>query len=563
MTKETAVFGIDLGTTNSVIARLLGGVPQALQVGGSAIVPSVVMYAEDGRVIVGREARNLALLHPERVVRSVKRHMGQTAPLEVAGQSRSPEQVSAEILRSLCAAAHAQTGEAVHDVVITVPAYFNDAQRRATLAAGELAGLRVLRLLNEPTAASLVYERAGAGESSDPELLLVYDLGGGTFDVSVLEVFEDVREVRATAGDTQLGGDDFDEVLLRMFVEQLEAPDPQQQLDAGAMARLRSAAEATKIALSSELEVEVREEFIASAGAQPVHLELTVTRREFEDAIMDMLRATIELARRAVQDAKLGPDEQIGRICMVGGSTRIPLVRSLLAEAFAVDIHEEIDVDLAVGLGAAIQCGMLSGVSCARILVDVAAHSLGLRAIGEHDDPYLQDEPDTFVPVLHRNSALPADRTKELYTAVDEQERVEVDVYQGEAARCSENLSIGSFHLELEPAPRSTPVRFRFAYDLDGVVTVTASQAGVEGKHKTVAMRLPDATDAGMNPAAGVAGDNALIRRARRLLETVEGQTRAQLLQLTAAWQAAAPDQRANIEDELLDLFLEQEAGDT
>ncbi|KIG16180.1 Chaperone protein DnaK [Enhygromyxa salina] len=577
-TANTGVFGIDLGTTNSVIARLHDGVPQALEVDGSAIVPSVVMYTEDGRVLVGREARNLAVLHPDRVVRSIKRRMGQSEPVEVAGKSLLPEQISAEILRSLSAAAQATTGEKVSDVVITVPAYFNDAQRRATLAAGELAGLRVLRLLNEPTAASLVYDHARADQASAPELVLVYDLGGGTFDVSVLEVFEDVREVRATTGNTSLGGDDFDDALVRMFVDELGTARGL-ELDAAAKARLRSAAEAAKIVLSTELEVEVREEFIAVANSKPVHLQLTVTRHEFEAAIMGMLSTTIELAQRAIQDAKLGPEEQIGRICMVGGSTRIPLVRTLLAEAFEVDIHEEIDVDLAVGLGAAIQCGMLSGVSCDRILVDVAAHSLGLRAVGDEDDLYLEDGPDTFVAVLHRNTALPADRTREMYTMVDDQELVRVDVFQGEAPRCSENLSIGSFELELEPARRSTPVRFRFAYDLDGVVRVTASQVGAEAKQKTVALRLPDATQtqrdpARAGPAAGpatdratpdlsqIGTDNALIRRAKRLLETVKDPTHAQLVQLILAWQAATPNQREEIEDELLDLFLEQEAGE-
>ncbi|PRQ06277.1 Hsp70 family protein [Enhygromyxa salina] len=567
--QDRAVFGIDLGTTNSVIARLHGGVPQALPVDGSAIVPSVVMYTEDDRVLVGREARNLALLHPDRVVRSIKRRMGQSEPVEVAGRSLLPEQISAEILRSLAAAAQAQTGEHVRDVVITVPAYFNDAQRRATLAAGERAGLQVLRLLNEPTAASLVYDHVRASEASGPELLLVYDLGGGTFDVSVLEVFGDVREVRSTTGNTSLGGDDFDEALVRMFVDELGTARGL-ELDASAKARLRSAAEAAKIALSSKVEVEVHEEFIARAASQPVHLQLTVTRHAFEAAILAMLRTTIELARRAIADAKLGPDEQIARICLVGGSTRIPLVRTLLAEAFEIDIHEEIDVDLAVGLGAAIQCGMLLGVSCDRILVDVAAHTLGLRAIGEDDDPYLADDPDTFAAVLHRNTALPADRTEELYTMVDDQDQVQVDVFQGESPRCSENLEIGSFHLELEPAPRGTPVRFRFAYDLDGIVKVTATQAGAEDKQKTVSLRLPDATTREAAPAADPAGvdlrrigtDSALIRRAKRLLETAEPRTGDQLTRLIQAWGAAAPEQRGDIEDEMLDLFLEQEAGD-
>jgi len=556
-----STFGIDLGTTNSVIAQLVDGVPQAIAVDGDPVVPSIVLYAEDGRVIVGREARNLALLHPDRVVSSVKRRMGEDEPVQVAGQAVTPEQVSAQILRALAGAAQAATGEVVRDVVITVPAYFNDAQRRATLTAGELAGLHVLRLLNEPTAASLVYDRVGDAEALDAsELMLVYDLGGGTFDVSVLEVFGEVREVRSTTGDTRLGGDDFDEKLVERFVDALRGLGAT-ELDSAAMARLRRAAETAKISLSKELEVEIHEEFIATVKSKPVHLELTLTRREFEDMIEGMLSSTIELALRAVEEAKLSADERITRICMVGGSTRIPMIRGLLSEAFAADIHEEIDVDLAVGLGAAVQCGMLTGADCRRVLVDVAAHTLGLRAFGEFDrDRMPNQEPDTFVPILRRNTALPAERTEELYTTCDGQEMVRVAVFQGEAGRCSQNLSVGGFDFDLEPAPAMTPVRFRIAYDLNGIVRVTASQGG--GKDKTVALKLPDATGGEVSEVSEVASESALIRRAKRLLDEVEGEVHDELAGLVDAWNRAAPSERGEIEDALLDLFLDLEAED-
>jgi molecular chaperone DnaK len=331
------------------------------------------------------------------------------------------------------------------------------------------------------------------------------------------------------------------------------------------MARLRRAAETAKIGLSSALEIEVREEFITTIGSKPVHLACTVTRRDFEAAIAKMLDSTIELARRAVDDAQLRPDERIGRICLVGGSTRIPMIRSLLAEAFDADIHEEIDVDLAVGLGAAIQCGMLTGQACGRVLVDVAAHTLGLRVFGREDQLNFGR-----APILRRNTALPAERTEELYTMFDDQEYVRVEVFQGESRRCSQNVSVGGFDFDLEPAPENTPVRFRIAYDLDGIVRVTASQGGAD-REQTVELKLPDASgdvplgklasaNSVANSVESEAPQSAVLRRALRLLDTVRGQTLARLTKLIASWSAATPDQRPDIEDELLDLFLQIEA---
>ncbi len=551
-------FGIDLGTTNSAIARIVDKRPRALAIDGHTIVPSTVLYMPDGRVVVGREARNLALLHPDRVVRSVKRRIGRSEPIVLADRQVTAEEVSAEILRTLARGAETTTGERVRDVVITVPAYFNDAQRRATLAAGELAGFHVLRLLNEPTAASLVYDQIHSESPDAAELMLVYDLGGGTFDVSVLEVFGEIREVRATAGDSELGGDDFDRVLVDRFVAQLREQGVS-ELDAAGMARLERAAETAKIGLSSELEVEVREEFVATVDGDAIHLRCTVTRREFEQAIMAQLERTIALARRAVDDAALRPDERIGRICLVGGSTRIPLIRSLIADAFDADIHEEIDVDLAVGLGAAIQAGMLTGQACGRVLVDVAAHSLGIRAFGDADEFRLDDKPDTFVPVLCRNTALPASRSEEFYTMVDGQPSVHVEVYQGEARRCSQNVFVGDFDFELDPAPAGTPVGFRITYDLDGVVRVTAGQ-GKDGREKTVALELPDASTRRSGSAEPAEPSSAVVRRALRLLPTLEGRLHERLSGLIDRWRESDASAREQVEDELLDLFLDIEA---
>jgi molecular chaperone DnaK len=438
-----------------------------------------------------------------------------------------------------------------------VPAYFDDAQRRATLEAGERAGLHVLRLLNEPTSASLVYERVtspGGAGAVEPELLLVYDLGGGTFDVSVLEVFQGVREVRATAGNSHLGGDDFDEMLVRLFLDELKrqhAVDPRE--DVRAMARLRRLAEETKVRLSSDIAVSVREEFLTTANGRPVHLELEVRRRAFEALIEPLLESTVALARQAVAEARL-EGQRLSRVCLVGGSTRIPRVRQLLEAAFGVDIHEEVDPDLAVGLGAAIQAGLLTGEPVERILVDVASHSLGMRVIGPDDA--LRAEPDTFAPVLRRNTVLPAVRVEEFYTHVPAQELLHVEVFQGEAPRVSENTRVGSFDFPLEPAPANAPVRVEFAYDLNGVVKVSVSQPGTANA-KTVALSVADAGRATRAPAML----GAVERKGRALSERLPPGPRAELERLLGQYATAEGAARERAEEALLDFFLDHESA--
>jgi molecular chaperone DnaK len=547
-------FGIDLGTTNSVIAHLVEGRPVALPIDGSPIVPSVALYTEQG-IIVGREARNLELQMPERCIRSVKRKMGTLHRYSIAGRELAPEQVSADILSALKHGAEKTLGIPVRDVVITVPAYFDDAQRRATLEAGERAGLHVLRLLNEPTSASLVYDQLlspEAADSSEPEILLIYDLGGGTFDVSVLEVFHGVREVRATTGNTHLGGDDFDDKLVQLFLEELkrnQGVDPRE--DVRAMARLRRLAEETKIRLSSDTEVQVREEFLTQAQGRPVHLELEVRRRTFEGLIEPLLESTVTLARQAVREARL-EGQSLSRVCLVGGSTRIPLVRELLEEAFGVDIHEEVDPDLAVGLGAAIQAGMLTGEPVERILVDVTSHGLGMRVFGEEDE--LRAEPETFAPVIHRNMVLPAVKVKEFYTMVPGQERIDVEVFQGESPRVSENVRVGAFGFPLEPRPALSPIRVEFAYDLNGVVKVSVSQPGTANA-KTVALSVADAAKATQAKAA----QSPVARKGHALLEHLAPEPRAKLERLLDEYVKAEGPAREHAEEALLDFFLEHE----
>jgi molecular chaperone DnaK len=547
----SGTWGIDLGTTNSCISRLLAGAPVAVPVEGETIVPSIVLFGE-GRVIVGRQARNLELSTPERCVRSVKRRMGRGPSYEINGETITPEQVSAEILRALKEGAERSTGLEVRDAVITVPAYFDDAQRRATLHAGELAGLHVLRLLNEPTSASLLYDQVGARHADgSPEIVMVYDLGGGTFDVSVLEVFGGVREVRATTGNTQLGGDDFDELLYRRFVDELKhGRGVDVQGDPRARAKLRNLAEHTKIALSAELEHAANEEFVAvDAQGAPVHLSLRVTRRKLEEMIAPLLQSTIELARRALDDARLG-EQRLSRICLVGGSTRIPLVRTLLAEAFEADIHQEIDPDLAVALGASLQAGMLAGEPVERILVDVATHSLGIRTVGAEDADFAPgfSEPDSFAAVLRRNTVLPAEKREEFYTMVDDQQKLRVDVFQGETRHCSENRLVGSFDVPLEPRPAHSPIEVVFAYDLDGVVRVTVAQPGT-GNKKTVQLKLADASEGGL--------DTPVLRKARALLSELDAEPKSDLVRLIAAYEAAGLPDREKAEEALLDFFVE------
>jgi molecular chaperone DnaK len=550
-------IGIDLGTTNSVISVLRDGRPHPIAIDGSPIVPSVVHVAEDGGFRVGREARNLELLHPERTVRSVKRRIGGDHHYQLGGESWTPEQLSAAVLGRLKSGAELELGRPVDEVVITVPAYFDDAQRRATLRAGELAGLNVLRLLNEPTSASLVYDQTGpARAAGEPELVLIYDLGGGTFDVSVLEVFEGVREVRATAGNTTLGGDDFDELLLALFLQELKARhavDPRE--DARAMARLRRLAEETKIRLSADTTVAVNEEFLTRSGGQPVHFQLEVSRRQLEQLITPLVDSTIELSRRALTDAGVTA-AQLARVCLVGGSTRIPLVRQRLEEAFAAPVHEDVDPDLAVALGASVQAALLRGSEVNRILVDVTAHSLGVKVLGGEDDLESGDDADTFAPVLKRNTVLPAVRSQEFYTMYEDQERVEVEVFQGEQPRCSQNRRLGSFRFDLSPAPSHSPVKFEFAYDLNGVVRVSVSQPGTANA-KTVALKLAD-TAQPAEPGASV-----VVRKARALLPGLSAEARQQVETLLASLAAAADDDaRSAAEDELLDLLLSLENGD-
>ena len=516
--------GIDLGTTNSVVALLQGGIPRPVNIEeGQSIVPSVVSFdPEGGRVYFGAQALNRYVAFPAHTVKSVKRLMGRTTPVQVGEVAYLPEEISAMLLKHLAAEATRVLGQTVRRVVITVPAYFDDAQRRATVRAGELAGLEVLRIINEPTAAAFVYESpaADAGE----EIILVYDLGGGTFDVSIVLLRGDIKEVLASCGDTVLGGDDFDERLKDHFLRHLQHTTG---IDLGhdfvVQVRLKEVAERVKIALSSQPYVTVNEVAVAVIDGEPLNLALEVARADFEAMTADLVEKTRRKVEEALAEARVSAGD-IDRIVLVGGSTRMPVVQDMLADLFDQPMEHAVDPDLCVALGAAVQAGIIAGEPLRHILIDVAAHSLGTRTVDVVDP--VTGEADYFSTIIRRNTRIPATRSEVYYTVAANQKLVEVEVFQGESPSCSENTLIDSFRFDLKPAPAGSPVTLEYSYDLQGIVRVTVSQKGFENS-RTVAVELHKAgvssehaavaeSDA---PALADKPVNYLSQKARQLLQ--------------------------------------------
>lgn len=476
------ICGIDLGTTNSSIAYLEGGKPVAMAIEeGSAIVPSVVgLDGDSQRILIGRQARNRLAACPESTVRSIKRLMGANTTLRLGNQEFSPEELSSFILKYLTHKAAELTGREVGKVVISVPAYFNDAQRRATIKAGEMAGLEVARIINEPTAASLVYDYVSSSRQNESPFVMVYDLGGGTFDVSILEVKGEIKEVLASCGDTALGGDDFDQRLLEFFLRHLREKDgPDLSDDRFARARLKEIAERTKIQLSDRPYAQVKEVAVATVDGKPVNLDLELSRSDFEKMIQDLVEKTGDKVQEALQEANL-KEGDIDRVILVGGATRVPLVQSLLAEMFARPVYHSIDPDLCVALGASVQAGLISGAPLGHILVDVTAHSLGIKTADVYD-PATGDA-DYHSIIIRRNTRLPVQKAELYHTMADGQQGVEVEVYQGESLSCKENSPVGEFYFPLKAAPRGSPVVVEFAYDREGVVHVVVEQKGYDNR---------------------------------------------------------------------------------
>ncbi|CAN5508224.1 molecular chaperone DnaK [soil metagenome] len=464
------IIGIDLGTTNSEVAIIESGRPIVLAEDGDPIVPSVVGLDPQGKLLVGRAARNQFVLSPERTIRSIKRKMGQDVKISLGDQEYSPQEISAMILRVLKERAERALGQPVKKAVITVPAFFTDGQRTATREAGELAGLEVMRIINEPTAAVLTYDP----HPPEMERLLVYDLGGGTFDVSIAMVEAGVVEILASHGDTQLGGDDFDQRLLDFVCDRFQSEhgiDLRTSLTA--RSRLLSAVEAAKKSLSTEPVVTIAEEFIAEKNKVPINLKQEIQRLEYEELIEPLLAKTLKCVDDAMTDAKIQAD-QISKVLLVGGATRTPLVHRLLETRLGRPVHSEIEPDLAVAMGAAVQGGLIAGVDVGPVLVDITPHTLGISTLGELNDV---PSPHCFSPIIPRNTPLPASRT-EIYTTVhDGQDAAEIKVYQGEEQDSRHNSAVGEFTIQgLSDVPAPNELLVRLDLDLSGILRVTATE---------------------------------------------------------------------------------------
>ncbi len=473
------IVGIDLGTTNSEVAYIRDGQAVVCTEDGDPILPSFVGLLEDGRLLVGKPARNQWVLAPERTIKSIKRKMGQDVKVQLGDQEYRPQEISAMILRALRDRAARELGQPVNKAVITVPAYFNDAQRQATREAGELAGLEVVRILNEPTAASLTYDPS----QREMQRMLVYDLGGGTFDVSIVQAQEGVIEVLSSHGDTQLGGDDFDDLLLKHVADRFQDEHGiDLRANLATKARLLRAVEAAKRQLSFHPFVRIEEEFIAEKEGQALHLNLEISREVYEEMIRPLLNRTMDCVQRALDDSHL-TGTQIDKVVLVGGATRTPIISRLLEERLSQPAHQEVNPDLCVAMGAAIQAGLIAGMDVGAVLVDITPHTLGIRCL---DYLHGMDFPYRFAPILSRNTPLPASRSDVFHTVYDNQEQVEIDVYQGESDDIRRNYPVGKFLIQgLARVPAGNQIVVQMDLNLDGMLKVSAREKGT-GLHKQV-----------------------------------------------------------------------------
>jgi molecular chaperone DnaK len=571
------IIGIDLGTTNSVVAVMEGDQPTVIQnAEGSRITPSVVAFSKTGERLVGQVAKRQAITNPENTVFSIKRFMGRRydevseemkmVPYEVVrapngdvrvkagGQELAPPQISAMILQKLKQAAEDYLGQSVTKAVITVPAYFNDAQRQATKEAGSIAGLEVMRIVNEPTAAALAY---GLDKKKD-ETIAVYDFGGGTFDISILEVGEGVVEVKSTNGDTHLGGDNLDQRVIEWIISEFKKTDG---IDLGkdrmALQRLREAAEKAKMELSSVMETEINLPFITADASGPKHLTMKLSRAKFESLVEDLLQKTVGPTRQALTDAGLDATK-IDEVVLVGGSTRIPRVQEIVKELFRKEPHKGVNPDEVVAIGAAVQAGVLSGDVKDLLLLDVTPLSLGIETLG-----------GVMTSLISRNTTIPTRKSEIFSTAADNQTSVEVHVLQGERPLARDNRTLGRFHLVgIPPAPRGVPqIEVTFDIDANGIVNVSAKDLGTSKEQKitiTASSGLgKDEVDRMMREAESHADDD------KRRREEIEARNRADQAIYTAermlrdTGDKLSATERGTIESAIADLKKAIEGTDT
>ncbi len=551
MTDE--IVGIDLGTTNSEIAIYCNRPEVLADARGRFILPSVVALSEAGELLVGEEARNQFLLYPERTVRSIKRRMGSDDKVRLGERDYTPQEISAMILSRLKEIARQALGWPVRKAVITVPAYFSDAQRQATREAGEIAGLDVVRIINEPTAAALVYEAA----QHQGKRILVYDLGGGTFDVSVVRIEAGVVEVISSHGNNHLGGDDFDHKIVEHVLEHLKLKHGVDiSGEARAMARVSRAAEAAKRQLSDHPFARVQEEYLTERDGAPVNLDLELARHDYEAMIAPFIEETLGAIHIALESAGLTAS-QVDEILLVGGATRTPVIRRRLMEVFGNEPRGEVDPDLCVALGAAIQGAAMAGTEVSAVLVDVTPYTFGTSALGElNGDLY----PYCYIPIIPRNTPIPVRRSEVFFTVAASQAEVDVRIFQGESGDALENIQLGEFRVTgLSKAPAGNPVIVDLALDRDGILQVSAREKATGLERRITIDKAMSRYDQGQMDAARerigalfeapaaaeTASDaalDALLTKASDKLDNVAEEDRSEIIDLIEAIRDARGD---------------------